>query len=167
MGKIYKVILAKKEFKLPQKNNTKLCEEIEKQLNITIKKRAAFEKINDITEIIDTPEILIANQKTNIFLLNLLLLTANIKNIEIQNNSYNNNTIIDNLEKMTGIQLQGIPFELLEKKVESCLIKLKGKPVNQKEEVEKTSSVLDKVEYSLGWLKKAHEERKRKGDIQC
>lgn len=165
MGKIYKVILSKKEFKLPQQTNDKLSKKIENQLNITIKKHESFEKFNEITEIIDTPEIVIANQKTNIFLLNLLLLTANIKGLEIQKKTYNNNTIILNLEKMTGIQLQGIPFELLEKKVESCLIKLKGKPVNQKEEVEKTSSVLDKVEYSLGWLKKAHEERKRKGDI--
>lgn len=167
MGKIYKVILSKKEFKLPQQTNDKLSKEIEKKLSITIKKHESFEKFNEITEIMDTPEIVIANQKTNIFLLNLLLLTANSKGLEIQKKTYNNNTIIECLEELTGEKLQGMQFELIEKKVESYLIKLKTNPTKEEkeEEAENATSVFDKVEYSLDWLKKAHEERKRRGDI--
>nr|WP_206773326.1 hypothetical protein [Bacillus cereus group sp. N6] len=148
-------------FHLPTLDNQKLETQVEQELNIEVDKSQIF-KLYPLTKIEDNENILVEKQRTNIFLLNLLLLVLNHnKKGIIAQEYYNNEFIISKLEKETNLKLKNIPFENVEKDImeyvnPSCN-KDNMSELNDKTESE-NDSIFENVEFSLNWLSRAQKE---------
>ncbi|QSX24467.1 hypothetical protein [Priestia megaterium] len=154
-------------FHLPTLNNQILETQVEQALNKKIDK-SRISKLYPLTKIEDNENILIEKQRTNIFLLNLLLLVLNYnkKTIEVED-YYNDVFIISKLAEETNLRLENIPFENLEKNVMEYLnlshtdnskVESNDKNKNESKNDSAFESVLENVEFSLDWLKKAQKE---------
>lgn len=138
-------------FKLPTKDNAILKGAIEKKFNTTINDGSEMGIVYPLTKIEGNENIVIEKQKTNIFLLNLLLLVLkqNDKAITVKEN-YDDKFIILQLETETSLKLQDMSFSDLEKKVMEYV-------------TPSTPSILENVEFNLAWVEKAHKELNGKG----
>ncbi|PFX43733.1 hypothetical protein COL24_05580 [Bacillus toyonensis] len=166
---LIKAYIKKHMFHLPTLDNQILETQVEQALNKKIDK-ASVSKLYPLTKIEDNENILIEKQRTNIFLLNLLLLVLNHnkKNITVQE-YYNDVFIISKLEKETNLELENLPFDNLEKNImgyitssdtdePSVIIKMLDQVVKENKE----GSALENVEFSLNWLEKAQKELNRR-----
>ncbi|MBJ8113664.1 hypothetical protein JDS99_29475 [Bacillus cereus group sp. N6] len=158
---LIKAYIKKHLFHLPTLDNQKLETQVEQELNIEVDKSQIF-KLYPLTKIEDNENILVEKQRTNIFLLNLLLLVLNHnKKGIIAQEYYNNEFIISKLEKETNLKLKNIPFENVEKDImeyvnPSCN-KDNMSELNDKTESE-NDSIFENVEFSLNWLSRAQKE---------
>ncbi|WP_336992677.1 hypothetical protein [Bacillus toyonensis] len=166
---LIKAYIKKHMFHLPTLNNQIL----ETQIEVALKKKVdktRVSKLYPLTKIEDNENILIEKQRTNIFLLNLLLLVLNHnkKKITVQK-YYNDVFIISRLEEETNLELKNLPFDNLEKKImgyitssdtdePSVVIKMLDQMVKENKE----GSALENVEFSLNWLEKAQKELNRR-----
>lgn len=168
---LIKAYIKKHMFHLPTLNNQILEAQVEQDLNIKVDKSQVF-KLYPLTKIEDNENILIEKQRTNIFLLNLLLmvLNHNKKDITVQEH-YNNGFIISKLEKETNLKLENVPFDDLEKNIMKYLNSSDAeKPSEVIETLDqmietnesKKVSVFENVEFSLNWLNKAQKELNRR-----
>ncbi|MED2752073.1 hypothetical protein P4278_30815 [Bacillus thuringiensis] len=168
---LIKAYIKKHMFHLPTIDNQMLEAQVEQELNIKVDKSQIF-KLYPLTKIEDNENILIEKQRTNIFLLNLLLLVLNHnkKDITVQE-YYNDGFIISKLEKETNLKLESIPFDNLEQKIMEYLPSSDTKKpseviktTDQKEKVNesKKASIFENVEFSLDWLNKAQKELNRR-----
>ena len=114
---LIKAYIKKHMFHLPTLNNQILETQVEQALNKKVDK-SSVSKLYPLTKIEDNENILIEKQRTNIFLLNLLLivLNHNEKNITVQE-YYNDVFIISKLEEETNLELENLPFDNLEKNI--------------------------------------------------
>ena len=146
-------------FHLPMLQN-----ELQNQVEEAFKKieRSNAGKIYPLTKIEENENILVEKQRTNIFLLNLLLLVINHNQSEFTDKFYcNEENIILRLEEETGLELKGIPFEGVEKEIDHFLNP--STTTNQVKEVKsEENSFLGNVHFSLEWLKGARKELERK-----
>ncbi|PFY44438.1 hypothetical protein [Bacillus toyonensis] len=162
---LIKAYIKKHLFHLPTLDNQKLETQVEQELNIKVVKSQIF-KLYPLTKIEDNENILVEKQRTNIFLLNLLLLVLNHnKKGIIAQEYYNNEFIISKLEKETNLKLENIPFEDLEKDIMEYVNSSRDKDNMSKSKVEsndktesKNDSIFENVEFSLNWLSKAQKE---------
>ncbi|PEK79357.1 hypothetical protein [Bacillus toyonensis] len=162
---LIKAYIKKHLFHLPTLDNQKLETQVEQELNIKVDKSQIF-KLYPLTKIEDNENILVEKQRTNIFLLNLLLLVLNHnKKGIIAQEYYNNEFIISKLEKETNLKLENIPFEDLEKDIMEYVNSSRDKDNMSKSKVEsndktesKNDSIFENVEFSLNWLSKAQKE---------
>ncbi|PGC41173.1 hypothetical protein [Bacillus pseudomycoides] len=168
---LIKAYIKKHMFHLPTKNNQILVAQVEQDLNIKVDKSQIF-KLYPLTKIEDNENILIEKQRTNIFLLNLLLLVLNHneKDITVQAH-YNNGFITSKLEEETNLKLENIPFDDLEQKIMEYLTSSDteepSEVIEMLDQMKKTNeskkdSVFEKVEFSLDWLNKAQKELNRR-----
>lgn len=168
---LIKAYIKKHMFHLPTIDNQILKAQVEQELNIKVDKSQFF-KLYPLTKIEDNENILIEKQRTNIFLLNLLLLVLNHnkKDITVQE-YYNDGFIISKLEEETNLKLESIPFENLEQKIMEYLPSSDTKKpsevietLDQKEKANesKKASIFENVEFSLDWLNKAQKELNRR-----
>ncbi|PEF40624.1 hypothetical protein [Bacillus wiedmannii] len=150
---LIKAYIKKHMFHLPTQNNEQLETQVEQELHIEVD-QSQFFKVYPLTKIEDNENILVENQRTNIFLLNLLLIVLkHNKKAIIAQEYYTNEVMIAKLEKETNLQLKNIPFDNLEKVIMEYI-----NPSCDKENKGKKDSVLEHVEFSLNWLSKAQEE---------
>ncbi|PFT67300.1 hypothetical protein COK81_34720 [Bacillus thuringiensis] len=162
---LIKAYIKKHMFHLPTQNNEQLEKQVEQELNIKIDKSQIF-KLYPLTKIEDNENILVENQRTNIFLLNLLLLVLNHnKKGIIAQEYYNNGFIISNLEKETNLKLENIPFDDLEKGIMEYINPSCNKENMSKSKIEsndktesKKDSIFENVEFNLNWLSRAQKE---------
>lgn len=156
-------------FHLPTLDNQILETQVEQALNKKIDK-SSVSKLYPLTKIEDNENILIEKQRTNIFLLNLLLivLNHNEKDITVQE-YYNDVFIISKLEEETNLELENLPFDSLEKNImeyitssdtdePSEVIEMLDQMVKENKE----GSAFENVEFSLNWLEKAQKELNRR-----
>lgn len=168
---LIKAYIKKHMFHLPTLDNQILEAQVEQDLNIKVDKSQVF-KLYPLTKIEDNENILIEKQRTNIFLLNLLLLVLNHnkKDITVQEH-YNNGFIISKLEEETSLKLENLPFDNLEQKIMEYLpssdteepsevIEMLDQMIKANES--KKASVFENVEFSLNWLNKAQKELNRR-----
>ncbi|EJR49991.1 hypothetical protein IIO_06587 [Bacillus cereus VD115] len=166
---LIKAYIKKHMFHLPTLDNQILETQVEQALNKKIDK-ASVSKLYPLTKIEDNENILIEKQRTNIFLLNLLLLVLNHneKKITVQE-YYNDVFIISKLEEETNLELENLPFDNLEKNImgyitssntdePSVVIKMLDQVIKENKE----GSALENVEFSLNWLEKAQKELNRR-----
>lgn len=173
---IVKVYIKRHLFHLPVLKSDGLLERVEEALGKENINKENFEKLYPLTKIEENENILVEKQNTNIFLLNLLLLVLNHKEKEItEQEYYNKDLIISKLEEETNLDLQGLPFEVLEKKIEKYLYSIEteggteikvssglhdGPEVSEKV---KEYSYLENVTFSIEWLKGAQHELEHRG----
>lgn len=111
--------------------------------------------VKGVDKVSDNEFIKPVKNKTNIFFLNLLLLVANYKNIEIPDNEYSNDVIVSWLEEVTNLDLKENKLELIENKIYSFMIK------NENKQVRTTENQAEKLEsnfFSLEWVKNKDKE---------
>ncbi|MFE6139502.1 hypothetical protein [Bacillus sp. NPDC057893] len=168
---LIKTYIKKHMFHLPTLNNQILEAQVEQDLNIKVDKSQVF-KLYPLTKIEDNENILIEKQRTNIFLLNLLLLVLNHNKKEITvQEYYNNGFIISKLEEETNLKLENVPFDDLEKNIMAYLtssnldkpsevIEMLDQMIKANEN--KEDSAFENVEFSLDWLEKAQKELNRR-----
>lgn len=177
---IVKAYIKRYLFHLPITKSTDLLERVEEALGKKIINKENFEKLYPITKIEENNNISVEKQNTNIFLLNLLLLVLNHKEIEITEQEYfNKDLMISKLEEETNLELHGLPFDALETEIDKYLY-----PISEKAETavqtqidtgsqaywkikgkEQELSYLENVNFSVDWLKGAQQEldhKKRK-----
>lgn len=143
------------QFVLPVKDNKSLQGQIEVKISKKISNRGIFHMVKGVDKVSDNEFIKPVKNKTNIFFLNLLLLVANYKNIEIPENEYSNDVIVSWLEEVTNLDLKGNKLELIENKIYSFMIK------NEDEQVRTTENQAEKLEsnfFSLEWVKNKDKE---------
>lgn len=143
------------QFVLPVKDNKSLQSQIEAKISKKISNRGIFHMVKGVDKVSDNEFIKPVKNKTNIFFLNLLLLVANYKNIEIPENEYSNDVIVSWLEEVTNLDLKGNKLELIENKIYSFMIK------NEDEQVRITENQAEKLEsnfFSLEWVKNKDKE---------
>ncbi|MGE1217698.1 hypothetical protein [Bacillus toyonensis] len=168
---LIKAYIKKHMFHLPTLDNQILEAQVEQDLNIKVDKSQVF-KLYPLTKIEDNENILIEKQRTNIFLLNLLLmvLNHNKKDITVQE-YYNNGFIISKLEEETNLKLENVPFDDLEKNIMEYLKSPDAEEPSEVNEMldqmikaneSKKASVFENVEFSLNWLNKAQKELNRR-----
>ncbi|MEH7153914.1 hypothetical protein V7095_26780 [Bacillus thuringiensis] len=158
---LIKAYIKKHMFHLPTLDNQILETQVEQELNIKVDKSQIF-KLYPLTKIEDNENIVVEKQRTNIFLLNLLLIVLNHnKKGIIAQEYYNNEFIILKLEKETNLKLENIPFDNLEKAIMEYVTPSCNKD-NMSESNDKTESendsIFENVEFSLNWLSKAQKE---------
>lgn len=166
---LIKAYIKKHMFHLPTLDNQILETQVEQALNKKIDK-SSVSKLYPLTKIEDNESILIEKQRTNIFLLNLLLivLNHNEKDITVQE-YYNDVFIISKLEEETNLELENLPFDSLEKNImeyitssdtdePSEVIEMLDQMVKENKE----GSAFENVEFSLNWLEKAQKELNRR-----
>lgn len=166
---LIKAYIKKHMFHLPTLNNQILETQVEQALNKKVDK-SSVSKLYPLTKIEDNENILIEKQRTNIFLLNLLLLVLNHneKNITVQEH-YNDVFIISKLEEETNLELENLPFDNLEKNIMGYLTSSDTdepseviEMLDQMVKENKEGSAFENVEFSLNWLEKAQKELNRR-----
>ncbi len=170
---LIKAYIKKHMFHLPTLDNQILETQVEQALNKKIDK-SSVSKLYPLTKIEDNENILIEKQRTNIFLLNLLLLVLNHKEKDITVQEYYNDVFITSkLEEETSLILEHLSFDELEKNVMEYLTSSEtDEPsevntdvinmLDQMIEENKEGSVFENVEFSLNWLEKAQKELNRR-----
>lgn len=160
------------KFVLPIKH-----EELKKQVQEQVLRKmtlkpSTIEKIHPVIKIDRNDNLIVAKQKTNIFLLNFLLSVAEKKSIELEEELLcNNESIITKLREMTKLELSST-FEKLETEITNFLQGKTNTPQeteSEKEEISKkeVSSTSNKdVQFNMSWVKQTHikiqEQAKRK-----
>lgn len=175
---IVKVYIKRHLFHLPTTKLNDLLEQVEEALGKGNINKENFEKLYPLTKIEENDNILVEKQNTNIFLLNLLLLVLNHKEKEITEPEYfNKDLMISKLEENTHLELQGIPFDVLEKEIDKFLYRISEKAETDSEtqidvctkdepEIEgkeQKYSYLENVTFNVDWLKGAQQELDHKG----
>ncbi|PFA82759.1 hypothetical protein [Bacillus cereus] len=170
---LIKAYIKKHMFHLPTLDNQILETQVEQALNKKIDK-SSVSKLYPLTKIEDNENILIEKQRTNIFLLNLLLLVLNRKEKDITVQEYYNDVFITSkLEEETSLILEHLSFDELEKNVMEYLTSFETdepseviteviEMLDQMIEENKEGSVFENVEFSLNWLEKAQKELNRR-----
>lgn len=170
---LIKAYIKKHMFHLPTLDNQILETQVEQALNKKIDK-SSVSKLYPLTKIEDNENILIEKQRTNIFLLNLLLLVLNRKEKDITVQEYYNDVFITSkLEEETSLILEHLSFDELEKNVMEYLTSSETdepseviteviEMLDQMIEENKEGSVFENVEFSLNWLEKAQKELNRR-----
>lgn len=170
---LVKAYIKKHMFHLPTLDNQILETQVEQALNKQIDK-SSVSKLYPLTKIEDNENILIEKQRTNIFLLNLLLLVLNRKEKDITVQEYYNDVFITSkLEEETSLILEHLSFDELEKNVMEYLTSSETdepseviteviEMLDQMIEENKEGSVFENVEFSLNWLEKAQKELNRR-----
>lgn len=166
---LIKAYIKKHMFHLPTLDNQILETQVEQALNKKIDK-SSVSKLYPLTKIEDNENILIEKQRTNIFLLNLLLLVLNRKEKDITVQEYYNDVFITSkLEEETSLILEHLSFDELEKNIMEYLTSSEtNEPskviemLDQMIEENKEGSVFENVEFSLNWLDKAQKELNRR-----
>lgn len=170
---LIKAYIKKHMFHLPTLDNQILETQVEQALNKQIDK-SSVSKLYPLTKIEDNENILIEKQRTNIFLLNLLLLVLNRKEKDITVQEYYNDVFITSkLEEETSLILEHLSFDELEKNVMEYLTSSETdepseviteviEMLDQMIEENKEGSVFENVEFSLNWLEKAQKELNRR-----
>lgn len=160
---LIKAYLKRYMFHLPMKDS-ELLNQIEEKLKKDVDKSNIY-KMYPITKIEeDKGNILIEKQRTNIFLLNFLLLVLSHNKKEVEKQEYyNNEVIIKKLEEEIKSDLKGLPFEAVEKEVSNYLNPTFDKPQIESIESEKKveneeGSHLENVRFSVSWLSGAQRE---------
>lgn len=157
---LIKAYIKKHMFHLPMKQEA-LLEQVEQSLNKDVDK-SSIAKLNPLTKIEDNVNILIEKQRTNIFLLNLLLLVLNHNENDITDQEYYNDSfIISKLEEETELSLNALPFEGVENEVHNYLSPTSDKPQIETKSEEKFS-YLRNIQFSVDWLKGAQKELNRR-----
>lgn len=170
---IVKVYIKRHLFHLPMKE-VDLLERVVESLGKENINKENFGKLYPLTKIEENDNILIEKQYTNIFLLNLLLWVLNHNEKEItEQEYYNKDLMISKLEEETQLELQGLPFDILEKKIGNYLNPSTDKADLETETSSQTEteaqeevneySYLKHVEFSVGWLKGAQQELDQRG----
>lgn len=165
---LIKAYIHKHMFHLPMQED-ELLHQVEEALNKKIVK-ASIAKLNPLTKIEENENILIEKQRTNIFLLNLLLLVLNHNEKEITEPAYyDDELILSRLEGETGVDVKALPFEEIEEVVSSYL---HPSPNGSQDELPsvtegsgekiKETSFLENVQFSVDWLKGAQKELNRR-----
>ncbi|MCM3736478.1 hypothetical protein M3215_11745 [Bacillus cytotoxicus] len=167
---LIKAYIKKHMFHLPTLSNQILEAQVEQALNEKFDK-SIMSKAYPLTKIEDHENILIEKQRTNIFLLNLLLIVLkhNKKDITVQEH-YNDEFIISKLEKETNLKLKNIPFDSLEKSIMEYVTPDTDEPsevIEKSDQALKTNeskegSVFGNVQFNLDWLEKAQKELRRR-----
>ncbi|PFD20477.1 hypothetical protein [Bacillus cereus] len=166
---LIKAYIKKHMFHLPTLDNQILETQIEQALNKKVDK-SSVSKLYPLTKIEDNENILIEKQRTNIFLLNLLLLVLNHneKDITVQE-YYNDVFIISRLEEETNLELENLPFDNLEKNIMGYITSSNTdepseviEMLDQMVKENKEGSAFENVEFSLNWLEKAQKELNRR-----
>ncbi|EJS45072.1 hypothetical protein ICG_06068 [Bacillus cereus BAG1X1-3] len=165
---LIKAYIKKHMFHLPTLDNQILEAQVEQALNKKIDK-SSVSKLYPLTKIEDNENILIEKQRTNIFLLNLLLLVLNQKEKDITVQEYYNDVFITSkLEEETSLILEHLSFDELEKNIMEYLTSSETdepseviEMLDQMIEENKEGSVFENVEFSLNWLEKAQKELNR------
>lgn len=156
-------------FHLPMEQEA-LLEQVEKALKRNIDK-SNISKLYPLTKIEDNENILVEKQHTNIFLLNLLLLVLNSKDIDIVVQEYFNDTfIISELENVTQLNFKSLPFEVIEKEVinylnpnsENLMIDVPQIELRGIENTEDKKSCFENIQFSVNWIKEAQKELNRR-----
>lgn len=175
---IVKAYIKRHLFHLPISEMDVLLDRVEEALGKENINKENFEKLYPLTKIEENENILVEKQNTNIFLLNLLLLVLNHKEKEItEQEYYNKDLMISKLEEETHLELQGLPFEALEKEIDEYLHPISEKTETAAEtqvdtgsqdepetgEKEKEYSYLENVTFSVEWLKGAQQELDHRG----
>ncbi|PFC10032.1 hypothetical protein CN284_23270 [Bacillus cereus] len=170
---LIKAYIKKHMFHLPTLDNQILETQVEQALNKKIDK-SSVSKLYPLTKIEDNENILIEKQRTNIFLLNLLLLVLNRKEKDITVQEYYNDVFITSkLEEETSLILEHLSFDELEKNIMEYLTSSETdepseviteviEMLDQMIEGNKEGSVFENVEFSLNWLEKAQKELNRR-----
>ena len=174
---IVKAYIKRHLFHLPITESSDLLERVEEALGKENINKENFEKLYPLTKIEENDNILVEKQNTNIFLLNLLLLVLNHKEKEITEQEYfNKDLMISKLEEETHLELQGLPFDVLEKEIDNFFHPISettetaaetqietGSQDEPEEEKEQEFSYLENVTFSVDWLKGAQQELDHKG----
>lgn len=135
---------------------------------------SAIGKLYPIQKIEGNKNIIIEKQRTNIFLLNFLLLVMYEKDIAIEEeHTFNNNFIIEQLEELTALDLSNGYEDLEGKMIDYLSNKNKSShsdntqiPLNETvdttdtQETEDTNNALQKVIFNMEWVKQAHNKLK-------
>ncbi|WP_430384464.1 hypothetical protein [Bacillus toyonensis] len=170
---LIKAYIKKHMFHLPTLDNQILETQVEQALNKKVDK-SSVSKLYPLTKIEDNENILIEKQRTNIFLLNLLLLVLNRKEKDITVQEYYNDVFITSkLEEETDLILEHLSFDELEKNIMEYLTSSETdepseviteviEMLDQMIEENKEGSVFENVEFSLNWLEKAQKELNRR-----
>ncbi|HDX9655297.1 TPA: hypothetical protein ROY23_005876 [Bacillus wiedmannii] len=170
---LIKAYIKKHMFHLPTLDNQILETQVEQALNKKIDK-SSVSKLYPLTKIEDNENILIEKQRTNIFLLNLLLLVLNRNEKDITVQEYYNDVFITSkLEEETNLILEHLSFDELEKNImEYVTYSETNEPseviteviemLDQMVEENEEGSVFENVEFSLNWLEKAQKELNRR-----
>lgn len=156
-NQILKTYIKSNMFHLPREQR-KLEEEIKNIFYSSgnkVFKKKGFEKLYSI-EKTDNSNVTL-KRNTNIFLLNLYLLVLQETNQLNQLTfdkpvSHDNNTIKDEIFKITGINVLEMDYEEIEKTLLDHLY-----PKKERNRETKKSETLEKVEFNLSWIKKANE----------
>lgn len=182
---LIKVYLKSSMFHLPIAHNELVKQVTEKLYANKVLVNSAIGKMYPIQKIEGNEKIIIEKQKTNIFLLNFLLLVMYEHNKEIEEeNFYSDSFIIECLEELTQLELSN-GYEDLEEKIISYLennnssntedslpfINENGEEnevqaiSNSKDEsdtsnISDTSDTLRTVKFNMDWVKQAHEKLK-------
>lgn len=189
---IYKVYLKniKEYFLLPMKPDN-LFDNFKSKGSKHAVKKSNVNKVNPITSVKnsrneDLENIIVENQRTSIFLFNLLLLVNKKNNKQlVEHENYTNAFILSEIEKTIGVELQLLKYEEQEKVILEYLNKTeapkketessesqknKGSEApkddsnNSSEDETETSegSYFDKVVFNTSWIKNAQRELKEK-----
>ena len=156
---LIKAYIKREMFRLPMDQN-----ELQNQVEEAFKKieKSNAGKIFPLTKIEENENILVEKQRTNIFLLNLLLLVLNHNKSGFTDEfNCNEENITSRLEEETGLDLKSITFDGVEKEVINFL----NPPTapTTKNEVEKEGfAYLKNVQFSVDWLKGAQKELEQK-----
>jgi len=146
------------KFHLPVNDNKELQLQIESKLSKKISNRGIFHMLKGVDRIEENDFIRPVKNKTNIFFLNLMLLIAQNRDIEIPENDYDNDVIISWLEEATQLDLKGKNLELIENKVYSLIIKNEGFIESKPEIPENQESKVESNFFSLDWIKSKNKE---------
>lgn len=165
---LIKAYIHKHMFHLPMQED-ELLHQVEEALNKKVAK-ASIAKLNPLTKIEENENILIEKQRTNIFLLNYLLLVLNHKEKEITEPAYyDDELILSRLGEETGVDVKALPFEEIVEVVSSYLHPspdgLQDEPPSEIEDSKekiKDTSFLENVQFSVEWLKGAQKELNRR-----
>lgn len=167
---IYKVYIKKHQFHLPR-DMEDLKNKIKENFNLKEIATANFGKTFGVTLIEENESLIVEKQKTNIFLLNQLLLLMEKKEILFSESEVvylSENEIKQRIGSILKKDVSLLTIDDIEKEVDYFLSSTSEPEVEQidsnesskepvePEETPQSDSPLEQVEYSLSWLKKAN-----------
>ena len=173
---LIKAYIKQKMYKLPMSHDD-LAEQIAKDFNLKVLNKKSFAKMYGVTSIEDIFEenIKVADKfdcsspKISIFILNLLLKIFNHADTQLTEViSCDNADMIEKINEITGLKVRE-EIELLEQDIFNYLSTpvVEETPKAETPVVEETpkadeaaskGKTLEKVEFSMAWIKKAHRE---------
>lgn len=159
---ILKVYIRTQMFQLPRKQDdlTNLVSERLYQTKKLVK--SAITKMYSIDKVEN--ENVFIERKTNIFLLNLYLLVLQEKGelAFTEKTTLNNEILLKGIEEKTNLNVSSASVEETEKLVLNYLYPIEHeKPERDTKDTEETKEIFKNIEYSIDWIKKAHNHLKK------